>query len=71
VNVASLVEAVSAGIGASAIVGSGLHRYWRKREVRQQAEFEAAVSRIVDAKIGESEKRIMAAIRQTPSRRQR
>lgn len=47
----SLVEAVSAGIGAAAIMGSAMRRYWRGRETRQQAEFERSVQRIVDKSV--------------------
>jgi hypothetical protein len=51
VDVESLVSAVSAGAGAAVVVGSAMRRYWRGRETRQQAQFEASVQRIVDKSV--------------------
>lgn len=68
-NIESLVEAVSAGIGASAVVGESMRRYWRRRERKQQAEFERAVSRIVDAKLKATKNEILQEIRSERIRR--
>lgn len=62
-NIASLVEAVSAGVGSTVIVGESMRRYWRRRETRQQQQFEAAVERIVDRKIADARRQIIAEIR--------
>lgn len=47
-NWEGLVEAVSAGIGAAAIVGTAMRSYWTRREARQQAAFRRAVQQIVN-----------------------
>lgn len=52
-NVESLVEAVSAGVGAAAIVGTSMRSYWTRREARQQAAFRRAVQQIVDESMAE------------------
>lgn len=52
-NVESLVEAVSAGIGAAAVVGGASRRYWTRREARQQTAFRKAVQQIVDESIAD------------------
>jgi hypothetical protein len=51
VNVASLVEAVSAGAGSAAVVGTAVSKYWRAREARLKAAFTQAVQNIVDASV--------------------
>lgn len=52
-NPESLVEAVSAGIGAAAIVGGTMRRYWRGREERQERAFRRAVQEIVDTSVAD------------------
>lgn len=52
-NVDGLVEAVSAGIGAAAVVGGASRRFWTRREARQQAAFRGAVQQIVDESIAD------------------
>lgn len=52
-NPEGLVEAISAAIGASAIVGGTMRRYWRGREHRQQEAFRRAVQQIVDASVAD------------------
>lgn len=52
-DVISLVEAVSAGAGASVVTGGAARRYWTRREVRQQAAFRRAVQAVVDASVTE------------------
>lgn len=52
-SVENLVEAVSAAIGAAAIVVGATHRLWASREIRQQAAFRKAVQLIVDASVAE------------------
>lgn len=52
-NWESLVEAVSAGIGAAAIVGTTMRSYWTRREARQQAAFRRAVQQIVNESMAE------------------
>lgn len=56
-NLESLVEAVSAAVGASAIVGGTMRRYWRGREARQERAFRRAVQEIVDASVADVIKR--------------
>lgn len=52
-GVDGLVEAVSAGIGAAAIVGGASRRFWTRRETRQQAAFRTAVQQVVDESIAD------------------
>jgi hypothetical protein len=52
-GVEGLVEAVSAGVGAAAVVGGASRRFWTRREVRQQAAFRRAVQQIVDESISD------------------
>lgn len=47
------MTASSAAVGAGLGVGAVMRRYWTRREARQQAQFAAAVGRIVDAKAAE------------------
>lgn len=49
----SLVEAVSAAIGAAAIVGGTMRRFWSGREARQEAAFRKAVQEIVDESVAD------------------
>lgn len=53
VTVATLVESVSAGVGAALATAETLRRYWSRRETRNQAEFRAAVQRVVDESIAD------------------
>jgi hypothetical protein len=53
VNVEGLVEAVSAGVGAAALVAGASRRFWTRREARQQAAFRAAVQQVVDESIAD------------------
>lgn len=50
-SVEGLIEAVSAAIGAAAIVGGTMRRYWTTREVRQEVAFRQAVQQIVDTSV--------------------
>lgn len=52
-NWEGLVEAVSAGVGAAAVVGTAMRSYWTKREARQQAAFRRAVQQIVDVSMAD------------------
>jgi hypothetical protein len=52
-GVEGLVEALSAGIGAAAVVGEASRRFWRRREVQQQAAFRKAVQQIVDESVAD------------------
>lgn len=47
------MEAASAGLVAAVTAGGVMRRYWRRREDRQQAQFTAAVGRIVAIKAAE------------------
>jgi hypothetical protein len=64
VNIEGLVEAASAGVVAAVTMGGVTRRYWRRRELLQQAAFTRAVQAIVYksvvdmiARQGEFEKR--------------
>lgn len=52
-NYASLVEAISAGLGAGVVTGGAMRRYWLGREGRQQVAFKVAVQKIVDESIAD------------------
>ena len=52
-DVASLVEAVSAGAGAAVVTGGSFRRYWSRREARQTAAFRRAVQAIVNESVSE------------------
>lgn len=53
VNIETLVEAVSAGVGAAVVTGEAMRRFWTRREARQQVSFRRAVQQIVDESIAD------------------
>ena len=52
-NWENAVEAISAAIGAAAVVGAAMRSYWTRREARQQAAFKRSVQAIVNESVAE------------------